>query len=47
VDVVFGAPFQAGDGSGRRTRKALDEATERIQKQLSAHLENARRLTSR
>ena len=47
VDVVFGDPFQADDGSGRRTRKALDEATERIQKQLTAHLENARRLTSR
>ncbi|MFF4786799.1 lysophospholipid acyltransferase family protein [Streptomyces griseorubiginosus] len=47
VDVVFGDPFEAGDGSGRRTRKALDEATERIQKQLSSHLENARRLTGR
>ncbi|MFI1033031.1 lysophospholipid acyltransferase family protein [Streptomyces sp. NPDC020951] len=47
VDVVFGEPFDAGDGSGRRTRKALDEATERIQKQLAAHLENARRLTGR
>ncbi|WAX80798.1 lysophospholipid acyltransferase family protein [Streptomyces sp. KMM 9044] len=47
VDVVFGHPFDAGDGSGRRTRKALDEATERIQKQLTAHLENARRLTGR
>lgn len=34
-------------GSGRRTRKALDEATERIQKQLTEHLENARRLTGR
>ncbi|MEV5439099.1 lysophospholipid acyltransferase family protein [Streptomyces sp. NPDC052682] len=47
IDVVFGEPFEAGDGSGRRTRKALDEATERIQKQLTAHLENARRLTGR
>ncbi len=47
VDVVFGDPIEAGDGSGRRTRKALDEATERIQKQLTAHLENARRLTGR
>ncbi|MEU1304243.1 lysophospholipid acyltransferase family protein [Streptomyces shenzhenensis] len=47
VDVVFGDPFQAGDGSGRRTRKALDEATERIQKQLSAHLESARHFTGR
>ncbi|MFE1752271.1 lysophospholipid acyltransferase family protein [Streptomyces anandii] len=45
IDVVFGDPFDAGDGSGRRTRRALDEATERIQKQLTAHLENARRLT--
>jgi 1-acyl-sn-glycerol-3-phosphate acyltransferase len=47
IDVVFGDPFQAGDGSGRRTRRALDEATERIQKQLTAHLENARSLTGR
>ncbi|MFD5542162.1 lysophospholipid acyltransferase family protein, partial [Streptomyces sp. NPDC127079] len=47
VDVVFGDPFEAGDGTGRRTRKALDEATERIQKQLTGHLENARRLTGR
>lgn len=45
VGVVFGDPFPAGDGSGRRTRKALDEATVRIQERLTAHLENARRLT--
>ncbi|MCX5413523.1 MULTISPECIES: lysophospholipid acyltransferase family protein [unclassified Streptomyces] len=47
VDVVFGDAFQAGDGSGRRTRKVLDEATLRIQAELTAHLENARRLTGR
>ncbi|MGW0087277.1 lysophospholipid acyltransferase family protein [Streptomyces sp. NPDC003393] len=47
VDVVFGDPFEAGDRGARRTRRALDEATERIQKQLTAHLENARRLTGR
>jgi len=47
IDVVFGDPFEAGDGSGRRTRKALDEATLRIQKQLTAHLDNAKRLTGR
>ncbi|MFC9946890.1 lysophospholipid acyltransferase family protein [Streptomyces pratensis] len=47
VDVVFGDAFQAGDGSGRRTRKALDEATLRIQGELTAHLKNARRLTGR
>ncbi|MCX3059690.1 lysophospholipid acyltransferase family protein [Streptomyces beihaiensis] len=47
VDVVFGDPFDAGDGSGRRTRKALDEATVRIQERLTGHLENARRLTGR
>jgi 1-acyl-sn-glycerol-3-phosphate acyltransferase len=47
IDVVFGDPFEAGDGSGRRTRKALDEATVRIQKQLTEHLENARRVTGR
>lgn len=34
-------------GTGRRTRKALDEATVRIQERLTAHLENARRLTGR
>ncbi|MFJ8601175.1 lysophospholipid acyltransferase family protein [Streptomyces shenzhenensis] len=47
VDVVFGDPFQAGDRNGRRTRRALDEATERIQKQLTAHLESARHFTGR
>ncbi len=47
VDVVFGDAFEAGDGTGRRTRKALDEATVRIQERLTAHLENARRLTGR
>jgi 1-acyl-sn-glycerol-3-phosphate acyltransferase len=47
VDVVFGEPFEAGDTGGRRTRQALNEATERIQKQLTDHLENARRLTGR
>ncbi|MFF7412494.1 lysophospholipid acyltransferase family protein [Streptomyces lydicus] len=34
-------------GSGRRTRKALDEATVRIQERLTAHLAEARRLTGR
>ncbi|MER7036176.1 lysophospholipid acyltransferase family protein, partial [Streptomyces albidoflavus] len=47
VDVVFGDAFDASDGSGRRTRKALDEATLRIQGRLTAHLEDARRLTGR
>ncbi|QGZ48226.1 1-acyl-sn-glycerol-3-phosphate acyltransferase [Streptomyces sp. QHH-9511] len=47
VDVVFGDAFEAGDGSGRRTRKALDAATVRIQERLTGHLENARRLTGR
>jgi 1-acyl-sn-glycerol-3-phosphate acyltransferase len=57
VDVVFGDPVRAvddagspGAGAGGRraaTRKVLDEATARIQKQLTAHLENARRLTGR
>ncbi|MFF3979858.1 lysophospholipid acyltransferase family protein [Streptomyces sp. NPDC001828] len=47
VDVVFGDPFEAGDGSGRRTRKALDEATVRIQDRLTGHLDTARRLTGR
>lgn len=47
VDVVFGAPFQAGDGSGRRTRKALDAATARIQERLTTHLAEARVHTGR
>lgn len=47
VDVVFGEAFAAGDGSGRRTRKALDEATVRIQERLTGHLVHARRLTGR
>ncbi|MFI1396445.1 lysophospholipid acyltransferase family protein [Streptomyces sp. NPDC020681] len=47
VDIVFGDAFEAGDGSGRRTRKALDDATVRIQERLTAHLKNARRLTGR
>lgn len=47
VDVVFGDAFEAGDRSGRRTRKALDDATVRIQERLTAHLENAKRLTGR
>lgn len=47
VDVVFGDPFEAGDDNGRRTRKALDEATVRIQERLTAHLADARRLTGR
>ncbi|MEU3875189.1 MULTISPECIES: lysophospholipid acyltransferase family protein [Streptomyces] len=47
VDVVFGDPFEAGDGTGRRTRSALDEATVRIQQRLAAHLADAKRLTGR
>jgi 1-acyl-sn-glycerol-3-phosphate acyltransferase len=47
IDVVFGDPFEAGDGTGRRTRTALDEATERVQKRLAAHLSQARELTGR
>lgn len=47
IDVVFGDPFEAGDGSGRRTRAALDEATVRIQRRLAGHLAEARRRTDR
>ncbi|QPP11059.1 1-acyl-sn-glycerol-3-phosphate acyltransferase [Streptomyces bathyalis] len=47
IDVVFGDPFEAGDGSGRRTRAALDEATVRIQSRLTDHLAEARRRTER
>ncbi|WP_258037409.1 1-acyl-sn-glycerol-3-phosphate acyltransferase [Streptomyces sp. SM14] len=47
IDVVYGDPFDAGDGSGRRTRAALDAATERVQERLAAHLASARLLTGR
>ncbi|MCX5408209.1 1-acyl-sn-glycerol-3-phosphate acyltransferase [Streptomyces sp. NBC_00335] len=47
VDIVFGDAFDAGDGSGRRTRTALDQATVRIQDRLTAHLADAKRLTGR
>ncbi|MDA5286428.1 lysophospholipid acyltransferase family protein [Streptomyces sp. NPDC054904] len=47
VDVVFGSAFDAGDGTGRRTRTALDSATVRIQDRLTAHLADAKRLTGR
>jgi 1-acyl-sn-glycerol-3-phosphate acyltransferase len=47
VDIVFGEPFTAGDGSGLRTRTALDAATVRIQERLAAHLADARRATGR
>ncbi|WP_308294750.1 lysophospholipid acyltransferase family protein [Streptomyces sp. JJ66] len=46
IDVVFGDPVSVG-GEGRRTRKVMDEATERLQERLSAHLTEARRLTGR
>ncbi|MFH7599645.1 lysophospholipid acyltransferase family protein [Streptomyces racemochromogenes] len=47
VDVVFGSAFEAGGGTGRRTRTALDAATVRIQDRLTAHLSDAKRLTGR
>ncbi|MGH3311883.1 MAG: lysophospholipid acyltransferase family protein [Streptomyces sp.] len=47
IDVVFGDPFEAGDGSGMRTRAALDAATVRIQRRLTDHLADARRRTAR
>jgi len=47
IDVVFGEPFEAGAGDGRRTRSALDAATTRIQERLAAHLADAKRATGR
>ncbi|SFF88348.1 1-acyl-sn-glycerol-3-phosphate acyltransferase [Actinacidiphila alni] len=47
IDVVFGEPFDAGDGSGRRTRSAMDAATLRIQERLTAHLKYAKQTTGR
>ncbi|MFF8914460.1 lysophospholipid acyltransferase family protein [Streptomyces sp. NPDC015032] len=42
-----GGGGRGAGGSGRRTRKALDEATVRIQGRLTAHLDEARRFTGR
>ncbi|MBA0050560.1 1-acyl-sn-glycerol-3-phosphate acyltransferase [Streptomyces sp. AJS327] len=47
IDIVYGDPFLAGDGGGRRTRSALDEATTRVQRRLTGHLARARRTTGR
>jgi 1-acyl-sn-glycerol-3-phosphate acyltransferase len=47
IDIVFGEPFEAGDGTGRRTRGVLDAATVRIQERLTAHLADAKRATGR
>ncbi len=47
IDVVFGEPFTVGDGSGRRTRAAMDAATVRIRERLTAHLANAKQATGR
>ncbi|NJP67838.1 1-acyl-sn-glycerol-3-phosphate acyltransferase [Streptomyces sp. ventii] len=47
LDVVYGEPFHAGDGSGRRTRAALDTAAEQVRERLAAHLASARTLTAR
>ena len=47
IDIVFGEPFEAGAGDGRRTRGALDAATARIQERLAAHLADARQATGR
>lgn len=47
IDVVYGEAFEAGDGSGRRTRSALDAATVRIQERLTAHLADAKQATGR
>ncbi|MFF5092141.1 lysophospholipid acyltransferase family protein [Streptomyces niveus] len=44
---VKGGGGRRAGGSGRRTRQAMDDATLRIQKRLTAHLDNARRLTGR
>lgn len=47
IDIVYGEPFDAGDGSGRRTRSAMDAATLRIQERLTAHLAHAKQATGR
>jgi 1-acyl-sn-glycerol-3-phosphate acyltransferase len=47
VDVVFGDPFDARDGSRLRTRQALTEASERLRTLLAGHLAQARELTDR
>ncbi|NUP44144.1 MAG: 1-acyl-sn-glycerol-3-phosphate acyltransferase [Streptomyces sp.] len=45
IDVVFGEPFTAVAGDGRRTRSAMDAATAHIQERLTAHMADARRTT--
>jgi 1-acyl-sn-glycerol-3-phosphate acyltransferase len=47
IDVVFGDPFEVGDGSGKRTRAVMDEATVRIQERLTSHLKTAKQVTGR
>ncbi|MCD0484613.1 1-acyl-sn-glycerol-3-phosphate acyltransferase [Streptacidiphilus sp. ASG 303] len=47
IDVVFGDPFDASDGSRLRTRRAMLEASERLQTRLAGHLAQARELTGR
>ncbi|MFJ6216100.1 lysophospholipid acyltransferase family protein [Streptomyces sp. NPDC092296] len=47
IDVVFGDPFDAGDGSPLRTRTAMREASERVRTRLAGHLAQARELTGR
>jgi 1-acyl-sn-glycerol-3-phosphate acyltransferase len=47
VDIVFGEPFQVGDGTGRRTRAALGDATVTVQERLTSHLKQAKQLTGR
>lgn len=47
IDIVFGDPFRVGDGTGRRTRTALDDATVAVQERLTSHLKQARQLTGR
>lgn len=47
IDVVFGDPYDLGQGSRLRTRKAMLEASERLRLRLAGHLAQARELTGR
>ncbi len=47
IDVVFGDPYDLGQGSRLRTRKAMAEASERLRTRLAGHLAQARELTGR
>ncbi|MCF2531946.1 1-acyl-sn-glycerol-3-phosphate acyltransferase [Yinghuangia sp. KLBMP8922] len=47
IDVVYGKPFLPAPDTGKRSRRAVTDASERIVERLTAHLHEAERLTGR